>query len=276
MKPIKHKKTMIFLALLVFLFVLSIFPNFSIEETQFSLLSSKLPSSYEGFKIVQISDLHNENFGNKQDLLIDKVASQKPDLIVITGDLIDSSHPDLEHVMTLINGIKNLAPIYFVSGNHESWVNQALYESLKLNLRNAGVFILENEVITFKNRSNESIKILGLNESSAPSYALDLMSSQVESSDFTLLLAHHPENFELYVSYGIDLVFSGHAHGGQIRLPLMGGIIAPDQGLFPKYTQGLWVKDKTTMVISRGLGNSIVPVRFFNGPELITLTLHKS
>ncbi len=267
---------MIFLALLVFLFVLSIIPNFSIQTTQYALTSSKLPSSYEGFKIVQISDLHNENFGNKQDLLIDKIVSQKPDLIVITGDLIDSSHPDLEHVMTLINGIKNLAPIYFVSGNHESWVDSALYESLKFNLRNAGVFILENEVITFKNRSNESIKILGLNESSPPSYALDLMSSQVESSDFTLLLAHHPENFELYVSYGIDLVFSGHAHGGQMRLPLMGGLIAPDQGFFPKYTEGLWVKDNTTLVISRGLGNSIIPIRFFNGPELITLTLHKS
>ncbi len=267
---------MIFLALLVFLFVLSIIPNFSIQTTQYALTSSKLPSSYEGFKIVQISDLHNENFGNKQDLLIDKIVSQKPDLIVITGDLIDSSHPDLEHVMTLINGIKDLAPIYFVSGNHESWVDPALYESLKFNLRNAGVFILENEVITFKNRSNEMIKILGLNESSPPSYALDLMSSQVESSDFTLLLAHHPENFELYVSYGIDLVFSGHAHGGQMRLPLMGGLIAPDQGFFPKYTEGLWVKDNTTLVISRGLGNSIIPIRFFNGPELITLTLHKS
>jgi len=276
MRPIKHKKTMIFLALLVFLFVLSILPNFYIEVTHYEVSSPKLPDSFEGFKIVQISDLHNENFGNKQSSLIEKVRMEKPDLIIITGDLIDSSHPDLDSVMNLILGIKDLAPIYFVSGNHETWLDPALYESLKLNLSSAGVIILENSVIDFKNSANESIKILGLNESSSPSYALDLMSSQVDDSDFTLLLAHHPEDFELYVSYGIDLVFSGHAHGGQMRLPLIGGLIAPDQGFFPKYTSGLWTLDKTTLIISRGLGNSIIPIRFFNGPELITLTLNKS
>jgi hypothetical protein len=276
MKPIKHKKTMIFLALLVFLFALSILPNFSIETTQYTLASSKLPSSFDGFKIVQISDLHNENFGNKQSKLIDKVISQKPDMILITGDLIDSSHPNLDSVMNLIHGIKDLAPIYFVSGNHESWIDQSLYDSLKLNLSAAGVIILENQVIDYKNNANESIKILGLNENSTASYALEFMMSQVDESDFSVLLAHHPEDFELYVSYGMDLVFSGHAHGGQMRLPLMGGLIAPDQGIFPKYTQGLWTKEETTMCISRGLGNSILPIRFFNGPELITLTLRKS
>ncbi|NTW96541.1 MAG: metallophosphoesterase [Erysipelotrichaceae bacterium] len=276
MKPIKHKKTMIFLALLVFLFALSILPNFTIETTQYTLVNSKLPSSFDGFKIVQISDLHNENFGNKQSTLIDKVISQKPNLILITGDLIDSSHPNLDSVMDLIHGIKDLAPIYFVSGNHESWIDQSLYDSLKMNLSSAGVIILENQVIDFKNSANESIKILGLNENSSPSYALEFMMSQVEKTDFILLLAHHPENFELYVSYGLDLVFSGHAHGGQMRLPVIGGLIAPDQGILPKYTSGLWTQDKTTMCISRGLGNSIIPIRFFNGPELITLTLRTS
>ena len=275
MKKLKHKTMIGLFTLIPIAVTLSVLPNFSIAVTPYQLNTLTIPDSFEGFKIVQISDLHNDSFGNKQSSLIKKIQTQSPDLIVITGDLIDSSHPDLNAVMDLINGIKTLSPIYFISGNHEERLDSNTYETLKSQLRNAGVIVLENEIITLQNEQQESIKIIGLRDN-ASSSTLNSLIDQLDPNDFSILLAHHPERFEIYAANKIDLIFSGHAHGGQVRIPLIGALIAPDQGFFPKYTQGLYKLNQSTMVVSRGLGNSVVPIRFFNGPELVTLTLRKS
>ena len=156
------------------------------------------------------------------------------------------------------------------------------YEDLKMGLAKAGVIVLEDQKVQIK-RDGESIYILGIDD---PSFREDylfgdaasvtssaLSELQNESDGYTILLAHRPELFETYVDAGVDLVFSGHAHGGQFRLPFIGGLVAPNQGFFPKYDAGLFSKGSTTMIVSRGVGNSVIPIRFNNRPEIILVTL---
>ena len=173
-----------------------------------------------------------------------------------------------------------IARVYFVSGNHEARILE--YEDLKIGLVKAGVVILENQKVQIT-REGESITIMGIDD---PSFQEDylfgdavsvtssaLSEIQNESDRYTVLLAHRPELFETYVDAGVDLVFSGHAHGGQFRLPFVGGLIAPNQGFFPEYDAGLFSEGSTTMIVSRGVGNSIIPIRFNNRPEIVVAEL---
>lgn len=256
--------------------------NNSIEITKFVYISPKVPKEFDGFVIAQISDLHNKKFGKKQSILLDKLKSTSPDVILVTGDLIDSRRYDINTAMDFINGAIQIAPIYYVSGNHEARSNQ--YVTIKKELTSAGVKILDNDIskITI---GLSSIHLLGLID---PAFYLSDQSIKVDRSfnqlleqwsvneEFQILLSHRPELLELYETYKIDMVFSGHAHGGQIRLPFLGGLIAPNQGLFPKYTSGRHDKGNTSMYVSRGLGNSIIPLRIFNRPELVTVTLRSN
>nr|WP_278184414.1 metallophosphoesterase [Clostridium cellulovorans] len=203
--------------------------------------------------------------------------------MVITGDLIDSNNTNIEVSMDLINQAIEIAPICYVSGNHEALSGS--YDSLKFQLEKVGVTVLDNEKTEiFKETS--SIDLIGLSDISfSQSKGLEyggnienknLLKTLTETNkQFKILLSHRPELFDVYSSSGVDLVFSGHAHGGQFRLPFIGGLIAPDQGFFPKLTEGIHTNNNTSMVISRGLGNSIIPIRIFNRPELIVVELSK-
>lgn len=204
---------------------------------------------------------------------------EKPDLIVFTGDLIDSRRYNEKPSLTLIEQLVDLAPVYYVTGNHE-W-KSGKYEALEEKLKKLGVHILKNETITITNGSDE-IYITGLDD---PTFSNENSESEImeqflteaarnfHPNQFHILLSHRPELFPLYAEYGFDLVFSGHAHGGQFRLPFIGGLVAPNQGLFPKYTADDHHIGQTTMIVSRGLGNSIIPVRIFNRPEIVVVTL---
>jgi hypothetical protein len=245
-------------------------------------VSGKIPDSFDQFKIVQISDLHNKLFGKDQEKLLDKDREQMPDSIIITGDLIDQRKYNLHNAMIFIRGAVKIAPVYYVSGNHEAWSGH--YETIQNSLIEAGVIVLENSEIDFV-KGEDSIKIMGVSD---PDF---LTSSYFEGTDasllektlnewsidenvnFRILLSHRPELFDVYHGANIDLVFSGQAHGGQIRLPFIGGLVAPDQGFLPKYTSGSYTEGSTTMYVSRGLGNSIVPQRLFNRPEIVVVTL---
>ena len=157
-----------------------------------------------------------------------------------------------------------------MSGNHEAWSSS--YQTLISALEDAQVTILNNEAVQIK-RGEEYISLLGVSD---PTFGTDVdeVLKAHEVTTFQILLSHRPELFEMYVNRSMDLVFSGHAHGGQFRLPFVGnGLVAPNQGLFPKYSEGLHIKKDTTMVVSRGLGNSIVPLRLFNQPEIVCATL---
>jgi hypothetical protein len=261
----------------------SIWQNNSIVVSQSNFVSEKIPDTFDQFKIVQISDLHNKLFGKDQEKLLEKVREQMPDSIIITGDLIDQRKYNLHNAMIFIRGAVKIAPVYYVSGNHEAWSGH--YETIQNSLIEAGVIVLENSEIDFV-KGEDSIKIMGVSD---PDF---LTSSYFEGTDasllektlnewsidenvnFRILLSHRPELFDVYHGANIDLVFSGHAHGGQIRLPFIGGLVAPDQGFLPKYTSGSYTEGSTTMYVSRGLGNSIVPQRLFNRPEIVVVTLH--
>lgn len=256
--------------------------NNQIKLTEYIITSTKVPESFTCFEIAQVSDLHNAELGEENSKLLELLSEVEPHIIVLTGDLIDSRHTDIEIALDFAGKAAQIAPVYYVSGNHEARV--PVYEELNMGLTEAGVTVLENQKVQIT-RNGESITLMGIQD---PSFRTDYLFGdaesisrqaiselQNESEDFTVLLSHRPELFELYVDTGVDLVFSGHAHGGQFRLPFIGGLVAPNQGFFPKYDAGLFKKENTTMIVSRGLGNSIIPFRINNSPEIVVAELRK-
>lgn len=254
--------------------------NNDIVITKHEYVNSEIPKAFNDLKIVHISDLHNKRFGKNQEKILSKIRESNPDIIVITGDLIDRRKYNLEVAMEFIKGAKEIAPIYYVAGNHEAWSGK--YSEIKNNLIKSGVNVLDDDDLELT-RENEVIYILGLKDPDflTSSYIDGTDTSEVElklkewkhRESFKILLSHRPELFNLYCANDIDMIFSGHAHGGQFRTPFGGGLIAPDQGFFPKYTSGKYENNKSTMFVSRGLGNSVIPIRIFNRPEIVEVTL---
>ena len=280
----RNKKRFILIVTVVILVGLcgwTIWGNTVLEINEYAIMSDKIPEAFAGFRIAQVSDLHNAEFGDGNEKLIELLSQTDPDMIVITGDLIDSRHTDIEIALEFARQAINIAPIYYVSGNHEARVRE--YEDLKMGLAEAGVNVLEDQKVQIT-REGESITLMGIDD---PSFQEDYLFGDSESvarqaitdmkneSDrYTILLSHRPELFDLYVETEIDLVFSGHAHGGQFRLPFIGGLVAPNQGFFPKYDAGLFSVGSTNMIVSRGVGNSIIPIRFNNRPEIVVAVLN--
>ena len=249
-----------------------------IQTTEYTVASEELPEAFDGKKIVQISDLHNANFGDGQSALIEKVEAAEPDAIFLTGDLIDSNRYDLDVSLTLVDALVEMSEVYFVLGNHEVAVNKI--DEITGALEQRGVHVLMNESMEWE-IDGDTVQIAGINDPLIDVHQTeqDFTRSALEEAgmteDFTLLLAHRPELFSIYVEEQIDLVFSGHAHGGQVRFPGLGGLFAPGQGWFPTMTDGMFEEEATQLVLSRGLGNSGFPVRVFNLPEIIVVTLEK-
>ena len=265
----------IFLVLIVW----TAWGNTALELNTYTISSRELPDAFDGYRIAQVSDLHNAEFGEGNQRLLDMLREAKPDMIAITGDLIDSRKTNIAVALAFAKEAIQIAPCYYVSGNHEARVSE--YRELKTGLVASGVTVLEDELAEIK-VSGESITIIGVND---PSFSADYLAGDAavmdeklsalaaEDAGFTILLSHRPELFDTYVSHDMDLVLSGHAHGGQFRLPLIGGLVAPNQGLFPKYDAGLYSENHTNMIVSRGLGNSIIPFRFNNRPEVVLIEL---
>ena len=276
------KKRVILIAsmLLTGLCVWTLWGNTALEINEYTIKSDKIPEAFTGFRITQVTDLHNTQFGENNSKLIELLSLSCPDIIVITGDLIDSRHTDIKIALEFARQGMKIAPVYYVTGNHEARVSE--YQDLKMGLEEAGVIVLEDLKVILE-QEGESITLLGLND---PSFQTDYLFGDAESvinqeitslqneyDGYTVLLSHRPELFDTYVDTGVDLVFSGHAHGGQIRLPFIGGLVAPNQGLFPKYDAGLFSEDNTHMIVSRGVGISIIPLRMNNRPEIVVVEL---
>ena len=277
-----NKKTVLIVSVLVILClgIWSLWGNIALEVNEYEIVSNRIPEAFAGFRIAQVSDLHNKDFGEGYGQLLTLLSQINPDIIVVTGDLIDSRQTDLDIALEFAWQAGKIARVYYVSGNHEARVPE--YEDLKIGLVKAGVVILENQKVEIT-REGESITLMGIDD---PSFQEDYLfgdsesvarqaieNLQNESDGYTILLSHRPELFDLYVETEMDLVFSGHAHGGQFRLPFVGGLVAPNQGFFPKYDAGLFSEGSTNMIVSRGVGNSIIPIRFNNRPEIIVATL---
>ena len=266
--------------LLLVLIVWAAWGNTALELNTYTVSSKELPDAFDGYRIAHISDLHNAELGDSNEKLLSMLREAEPDIIAITGDLIDSRNTNIEVALAFAEEAMKIAPCYYVTGNHEARVSE--YDELKAGLEAAGVVVLENERTEIE-LSGEAITILGVDD---PSFNTDylfgdsasvvsntLAEISTEDDGFVVLLSHRPELFDTYVACGMDLTLSGHAHGGQFRLPFVGGLVAPNQGLFPKYDSGLYTEGSTNMVVSRGIGNSILPFRFNNRPEVILIEL---
>lgn len=246
----------------------------NIDVTRFTV--SGAPEAFSGFKIAQISDLHNAEFGTDNQKLIDILKSEAPDAIVITGDLIDARRTNTEIAESFARRCMEIADCYYVPGNHEARLG-GTYDAFESALIADGVNVLRNGSVRIR-KEMDAIRIVGVDD---PAFAkasdaitnLDAALEALSSDDFTILLAHRPELIDEYSKWGIDLVLSGHAHGGQIRLPGIGGLYAPGQGFFPKYTSGNYTVGDTEMIVSRGIGNSVFPLRVNDRPEVVIVTL---
>ena len=277
----KKKRTIILaiVAVLLALVVWTVWGNTALELNTYTVGSKELPDAFDGYRIAQVSDLHNAEFGDRNQRLLEMLREAEPDMIAITGDLIDSRKTNIAVALAFAEEAVKFAPCYYVSGNHEARVPE--YRELKAGLEAAGVTVLDDAQVKIE-VSGESITVIGVND---PSFHADYLTSDAavmdrklselssEDAGFAILLSHRPELFDTYVAHDMDLILTGHAHGGQFRLPLIGGLIAPNQGLFPKYNDGLYSEGNTNMIVSRGLGNSIIPFRFNNRPEVVLIEL---
>lgn len=254
--------------------------NTTIGITQYSVRNEKIPAGFEGYKIVQVADLHNTEFGENNEELLSLIAQCEPDIIVFTGDQVDARKTDLNVVVEFAKQAVQIAPCYLVTGNHEGSIieNRLLSNQLK----DIGVNVLENAEVTLQ-CGGDSLSLIGVSDPSTDYRSLEIGQAGAmdevlaklckNTGGYTILLSHHPEFLELYYKYDAGLVLSGHAHGGQIRIKDQ-GIIAPHQGLLPQYDGGEYSLGNTTMILSRGLGNSLFPWRINNPPELVLVELH--
>ena len=233
--------------------------------------SPKVKGALEGFRITQISDLHNKEFGKDNCRLMALTEAQLPDLLVITGDLMDSYHPDLDKALDSAARLARIAPCYYVTGNHEHRMTQERQESFYRGLEEAGVYLLRNEAVTLG--LGEGFRLIGVDCNQGRSGILQELMRDRPAEELNILLSHKPHYAKYYRQAGVDLVLAGHAHGGQWRIPGVGGLYAPGQGIFPKYTSGMYRLGDTVMCVSRGLGNSSFPLRIENNPELVTVIL---
>ena len=276
------KKIIIGIIAAIFLALVSwtIWGNTALELNCCTVTGEELPEAFDGFRIAHVSDLHNTELGQNNEKLIAMIRDARPDIIVITGDLIDSRNTDIAVALEFAEQAMQIAPCYYVTGNHEARISS--YPKLKEGLTDLGVFVLEDARLEIT-RSGESIVLMGVDD---PSFEEDylfgdaetLMENKLtelmdEEDGYTILLSHRPELFEIYADSGVNLILSGHAHGGQFRLPIAGGLVAPNQGLFPEYDAGQYTQENTCMIVSRGVGNSIIPFRFNNRPEVILIEL---
>ena len=257
----------------------TVWGNITVGITRYTVASNRLPHSFNHYKIVVVSDLHNAEFGKNNSQLIGLVREENPDMIALTGDLVDSSKTDFETARKLVQNLVEIAPCYYVTGNHEAWLGKQ-YQELEKILLDESVVILHDSFIQLT-KNHETIQLAGLDDpdftdrdsSIHPSVLETKLNNMNLTNDYCVLLSHRPETFEAYVTQDIDLVLSGHAHGGQFRLPLIGGVIAPNQGVFPKYDAGIYSENHTAMIVSRGIGNSVIPIRLNNRPEIVSVEL---
>lgn len=280
-----QRKILIFsfgIIIIIALIIWIIWGNTALTTTFITYQDENLPIAFDGFRIVQISDVHDAEIGPHNQKLVAAVEEASPDIIVITGDLIDSKRTDIQRAISLASQIAEIAPTYYINGNHEALLCDADYIQLITGLEASNIIIMEDSAVEL-NRDNDTIRLIGLrdigfiSESSVDGKIQRMHESLTQlignDNSFNIALSHRPELIDSYAAAGPDLVLCGHAHGGQFRIPFIGGIIAPGQGLFPEYDSGLYQRKSTAMVVSRGIGNSVVPFRINNRPEIVVIEL---
>lgn len=261
-----------------------------IEKTNYSIHIVKLPEGFKGFKILQLSDLHSRIFNRDNQILLDSIKEINPDVIFMTGDMMNGKNDDGMVCIDMIKALNKKYPIYYVLGNHEQYV-EAKSESVYLNyrgeLRKLGVRVLDNLKIAII-KGKDRINIFGLTLDSSLYWGSSAKENKDDFFNFkyiekklgvckkeevNILLVHNPKYVGEYSNWGADLIFSGHVHGGIIRIPYLGGLLSPDRRFFPKYDWGIYKNKDSKMIVSRGLGNSHINLRLNNKPEMVVVTL---
>lgn len=273
-----HSALKICLALLAALMLIAVAlvmdSRYRIQLSRYELSFADLPESFDGCRIVHISDLHGMSFGRDNRRLAELIRRQQPDIIAYTGD-IAGAEGDLSAVEPLLKELEGLCPAYYVNGNHE-WADGCV-EEIEALMERYGVRCLSNE-IELLYRGEDSIAIIGAEDPNGRAdmmtpWELSLQAGELYSGKFMLWLAHRNDYIKMYPDIGTDLILSGHAHGGIVRLPLVGGLLNVNRSLGAEYESGLYYSGHYIMEVSRGLGNSIPIPRFFNRPELVTIEL---
>lgn len=227
--------------------------------------------NFEAYRIVQISDLHNALFGKDNSKLIDRIKELEPDMIVFTGDFVDANHTNIDRALAFANEAATIAPSYYITGNHEYWLDNEERNQLFGGFKTAGVVMLNNEKLEIAN-GDKFFNLIGIDDMALGRGEI-FEQLQPQMDGYNVVLAHEPQYLNWYSQLGADIVLTGHAHGGQFRFPFIGAVYAPNQGLNPELTEGVHKSGKTHMVISRGLGNSTFPFRLFNDPEIVYIDI---
>jgi predicted MPP superfamily phosphohydrolase len=276
----------------VIAFALTIFlywQNYGVRITRYDVFSENLPTNFDGYEILQVSDFHN---CEQTKIKIENYAKKlKPDVIAITGDVVDSRRTNFSVAIELGKELSPVAPCLYVPGNHEARLKN--YGELKNELEKIGFTVLNNEKI-YLERDGEKISVIGLEDPrfyvsngkdmdrgphtpQGAEYVKKLFKLSENENLFKIVLAHRPEFLEEYKEAEVDLALTGHNHGGQFSIPFTHiGVYVPNQGFFLRHASGMKTQGKTTEIISRGLGNSSFPIRLFNRPEVVLVTLHKT
>ncbi|MBR0451264.1 MAG: metallophosphoesterase [Oscillospiraceae bacterium] len=253
-----------------------------IKAVKTTIESKRIPLSFDGFRIVQVTDLHDAVFGEGQSELLQTIKEQGPDIIALTGDFTGEKDADPEDAVRFLEKLPEIAPCFYVTGNHEYRLTEDHYTKLINGITDSGIHFLNNCTMDVE-RNDERIQVVGVEDPAlmgehhraldGAKLAKEIKDSLFDPNIFTVLLVHRPEHLHVYAQAGVDLVLCGHSHGGQMRLPLVGAFYVPSQGLFPKYDRGLFREGDTQMFICSGLGNSVVDKRMLCPPEIAVITL---
>lgn len=277
----------VFLLLVFVLFLVRLYIDVNLIQTsKYNLRASKIPKSFDGYKIIHISDLHSKKFREDNKPLIEKIDQENPDIVVLTGDMVSANETDYTVFFSLVGELTQKYKVYFIPGNHEQSLSSEKKKEIIDYLEEVGVEVLNNEVVLLK-RGDKTINLYGLWYSNKyysenDEYVLDevLISELIGEADtdsYNILLSHNPRYFDTYANWGADLTLSGHVHGGMIRLPFVGAIFSPDEGFLPKYDAGLYTEESgKSIVVSRGLGSGTRGFRLFNRPDLVVITLNST
>lgn len=259
--------------------------NKSLNVSKYEIKSNKLPVEFNKFKIVHLSDFHNYDFGKNNVKVIEKINDENPDIIVMTGDMVNKYDKNFERFLNMSEALSKKYKIYYIVGNHEKRLKNYHLNFIIEKLRKFNIKILNDEKLVIK-RKNDCINIYGVdiplpfykirNKPSNIEDVVDLVLKKCNEKEYNILLAHNPLYFETYSKYNVDLTLSGHVHGGMIRLPFIGGLLSPERKFFPKYSSGVYKVNNKEMIVSRGLGHSRPGIRLFNIPEIVSITLSSS
>lgn len=285
-----YKIIFIFIGIFILMYLYIKYNVNTLEVTKYVVENKKVPKEFDGYNIVQISDLHSKLFGENNKKLIQKIKSLNPDIVVVTGDLIDGENNNYNVALDFMKEISKLYRVYYIIGNHEQ---KSLIKKYKDEYKN---YFNKLHQIDFVNLDNNKVEIVkgdsninlyGLtvpyscykylfDNQETTSIDIDFLEEKlgkVDREQFNILLAHTPFYFDEYEKWGADLTLCGHVHGGIVRLPLVGGLLSPDRKFFPKYDLGEYIKNKSTMIVSKGLGGSKVLIRVNCKPEIVNIKL---